>query len=173
MCLTKLLTFPLLHRPIRGLDFSDPAGKKPIDLECDPTKPVVAYAFKLDEKPFGQLTYMRVYQGTLKRGEWIENTQSQKRLKVPRLVRMNSNEFEDIEQADAGDICAMFGVDCYSGTTFTDGAKIEMVCLLLNRPSTCVLAHTEYPICRLKSTFQIQSFLSPLLARIKNKISNS
>jgi len=111
----------------RAYDFTDKDNRKEIVLNCDPTQPLVAYAFKLDEKSFGQLTYMRVYQGTLKRSDWMYNTQADKKLKVPRLVRMNSNEFEDIEQADAGDICAMLGVDCYSGTTFTDGAKIEMV----------------------------------------------
>lgn len=56
--------------------------------------PLVALAFKLEEGRFGQLTYMRVYQGSLKRGQFIFHRRSGKRIKVPKLVRMHSNEME-------------------------------------------------------------------------------
>jgi len=95
----------------------------------------------LEEGRFGQLTYMRVYQGVLARGAIIQNVSASKKIKVPRfvhstftkticfssylcinnrLVRMHSNEMEDVDSVGAGEICAMFGVDCSSGTTFTD-----------------------------------------------------
>ncbi|WFD22285.1 Elongation factor G, mitochondrial [Malassezia equina] len=84
--------------------------------------PLVGLAFKLEESRFGQLTYMRVYQGTLRRGSIIFNSRTGKKVKVPRLVRMHSNDMEDVQEIGPGEICAMFGVECSSGDTFTDGS---------------------------------------------------
>ena len=104
-----------------ALDVGDPSKEVPVELGTDPKLPVVAMAFKLEEGRFGQLTYMRVYQGTMKKGETIVNVKTGKKLKVPRLVRMHSDELQDISEAPAGEIVAMFGVECASGDTFTDG----------------------------------------------------
>ncbi|WP_437781606.1 elongation factor G [Sorangium sp. So ce1097] len=92
-----------------------------VALVSESDKPLVMLAFKLEDGRFGQLTYLRVYQGSLSRGIEITNTRTGKRHKVGRLVRMHSDEMEDIEGASAGDIVAMFGIDCNSGDTFTDG----------------------------------------------------
>ena len=83
--------------------------------------PFVGLAFKLEESNFGQLTYIRVYQGSVKKGGYLFNAKTNKRVKIPRIVRMHSNEMEDVSEIGAGEICAVFGVDCSSGDTFTDG----------------------------------------------------
>lgn len=100
----------------------DEAGKvrnKLVKLLPDINLPLVAFAFKLDEGKFGQLTYLRIYQGLFKRGEIIINTREKRSIKVPRLVRMHSNDMEDVNGVGPGEIVAMFGVECNSGDTFT------------------------------------------------------
>ncbi|WP_318664599.1 elongation factor G [Treponema sp.] len=96
-------------------------NEAPVKLTSNENDPTVALAFKLDDGQYGQLTYTRIYQGKIKKGEELINTRSKKRFKVGRLVRMNSAQMEDINEASAGDIVALFGVDCASGDTFVNG----------------------------------------------------
>ncbi|MDG1861362.1 MAG: elongation factor G, partial [SAR324 cluster bacterium] len=96
-------------------------------LSCDPDKPTVAMAFKLTEEQFGQLTYTRVYQGKLSKGEQVTNSRTANKMRVGRMVRMHSNDRENIDVAEAGDIIAMVGVDCASGDTFC-GEGIRVSC---------------------------------------------
>ena len=93
----------------------------PVKLVSYNSLPFVGLAFKLEESNFGQLTYIRVYQGSLKKGNNIFNARTNKKVKVPRIVRMHSNEMEDTPEIGAGEICAVFGIECASGDTFTDG----------------------------------------------------
>ncbi len=97
-------------------------NEEKVVLKSDPKAPFVALAFKLDEGRYGQLTYMRVYQGSVKKGETIFNATNDKKVKIPRIVQMHADEMNDVEEAQAGDIVAFFGVDCATGDTFTDGA---------------------------------------------------
>ncbi|PVH94949.1 translation elongation factor G [Periconia macrospinosa] len=94
----------------------------PVKLVSYNSLPFVGLAFKLEESNFGQLTYMRVYQGTLRKGLNVFNARTDKKIKIPKIVRMHSNEMEEVQEIGAGEICAVFGVDCASGDTFTDGA---------------------------------------------------
>lgn len=96
----------------------DRNGEKVL-LISDPQKPLVALAFKLEDGRYGQLTYVRVYQGMMKKGDTIVNSRSGKKHKIGRLVRMHADEMEEIEQSNSGDIVALFGIDCASGDTFT------------------------------------------------------
>uniref|UniRef100_A0A1J3F8V6 Elongation factor G, mitochondrial n=1 Tax=Noccaea caerulescens TaxID=107243 RepID=A0A1J3F8V6_NOCCA len=106
-----------------------------VTLTGSPDGPLVALAFKLEEGRFGQLTYLRVYEGVIKKGDFIINVNTGKRIKVPRLVRMHSNDMEDIQEAHAGQIVAVFGVECASGDTFTDGSvKYTMTSMSVPEP---------------------------------------
>jgi elongation factor G len=92
-----------------------------VRLESSPELPLVALGFKLEVTPYGQLTYLRIYQGSIGKGDDLVISRTGKKVKVGRLVRMHADQMEDIGRAYAGDIVALFGVDCYSGDTFTDG----------------------------------------------------
>ncbi|RDI77572.1 hypothetical protein Vi05172_g12456 [Venturia inaequalis] len=96
-------------------------AEAPVKLVSYNSLPFVGLAFKLEEGNFGQLTYIRVYQGSIKKGMNIFNARNDKKIRIPRIVRMHSNEMEEVSEIGAGEICAVFGVDCASGDTFTDG----------------------------------------------------
>lgn len=102
-----------------------------IRLEPSPDKPTVAMAFKIVEDPYGALTFMRIYQGRLAKGETYFNQRTGRKERFSRIVRMHADEREDIDEALAGDIVAVLGVDCASGDTYA----------------------SQYPYCTLQSMF--------------------
>ncbi|KAF6234741.1 hypothetical protein HO173_006961 [Letharia columbiana] len=106
---------------VENLALDQRRREAPVKLISYNSLPFVGLAFKLEESNFGQLTYIRVYQGSLRKGLNVFNARTNKKVKVPRIVRMHSNEMEDVQEIGAGEICAVFGIDCASGDTFTDG----------------------------------------------------
>jgi len=116
-----------------GVDLENDEAE--VQLESDINKPLVALAFKLEDGRYGQLTYLRVYQGKLGKGSTIINSRTKKKHKVGRLVRMHADKMEDIEDSAAGDIVALFGIDCASGDTFTDeSVRISMTSMHIPKP---------------------------------------
>lgn len=92
-------------------------GEK-VEVFPDASKPLCAMAFKITDETYGQLTYTRVYQGTLNKGDQPFNPRLNKRQRVGRIVQMFSNDKIELSEARAGDIVAMVGVDCASGDTY-------------------------------------------------------
>ena len=119
--------------PIEAVDLDRDAA--PVMLSSDATAQTVAYAFKLDEGRYGQLTFLRVYQGTLTKGDTVFETRTTKKTKIGRLVRMHADKMEDIPAAGAGDIVGLFGIDCRSGDTFVgDGPRLAMTSMYVPDP---------------------------------------
>ncbi len=117
----------------KALDIDN--NEQEVVLKSEDNAPLVCYAFKLVNDRYGQLTYIRVYQGTIKKGDSIVNMATGKKVGVGRLVRMHADEMVDITEAGAGDIVALFGIDCASGTTFTDGKnKFNMTSMHVPNP---------------------------------------
>jgi elongation factor G len=92
-----------------------------VEISSSAKEPLLLFAFKLEDGKFGQLTYCRIYQGRLTKGSSIFNSRTRTKERTPRIVRMHSNEMEDVDSLDAGEIGALFGLDCVTGDTFTDG----------------------------------------------------
>jgi elongation factor G len=95
-------------------------GMAEVPLAADPDSPLVAMAFKLVEEQFGQVTYMRIYQGTLKKGTFYFNSRKRKKERISRILRVHADEKEDIDSAGAGDIVAAMGIECATGDTYCD-----------------------------------------------------
>ena len=125
-----------------AIDLSGESEQDTITLANDPEESTVALAFKLEDGRYGQLTYLRIYQGALNKDSFITNTRSGKQTKVGRLVRMHADDMEDIESAGPGDIVAIFGLDCHSGDTFSEGQlRVTMSSIHVPAPVISLSVH--------------------------------
>lgn len=115
---------------VENIALVEKEGEEPQKIILNPARdgkdPFVGLAFKLEAGRFGQLTYLRCYQGVLRKGDNIYNVRSGKKVRLARLVRLHSNNMEDVNEVYAGDIFALFGVDCASGDTFVTNPKLEL-----------------------------------------------
>jgi elongation factor G len=102
----------------KALDLDN--NEEEVILKADEDLPPVVLAFKLEDGQYGQLTYIRVYQGKVKKGDELYNTRSRKKFRVGRLIRMHAATMEDLTEAGCGEIAALFGIECASGDTFCD-----------------------------------------------------
>jgi elongation factor G len=129
---TRLLPCPL-DVDNQALDMNK--EEQPVVLSNEIDKPLVALAFKLEDGPYGQLTYIRVYQGALAKGDTIVNVRTGKKAKVGRLIRMHADQMEDIDTIPAGYIGALFGIDCASGDSFVaPGVSLTMTSMYVPEP---------------------------------------
>jgi len=113
------LPSPLDIQDIKGVDSKT---QKSVEVKPNINGPMVALAFKLMTDPYvGKLTYLRIYSGVLKSGEYIYNTITNKRERVARILRMHANKREDLNKAYVGDIVAVIGLkNTQTGNTLTD-----------------------------------------------------
>lgn len=111
-----------------------------IALEPDVNGKFVGLAFKITEDQYGQLTYTRIYRGTVRKGDSLINARTGKKTRIGRMVRMHSDDRESIDFAEAGDIVAFIGVDCASGDTFADEREVV----------SCESMHVPEPVIKVK-----------------------
>jgi len=110
-------------------------GMAEIPLSADPDAPLVAMAFKLVEESFGQVTYMRIYQGTLSKGTFYFNARQRKRARISRILRVHADQKEDIDSAPAGDIVAVMGLECATGDTYcSEGTNVSLESIYAAEP---------------------------------------
>ena len=128
--ITRYLPSPLEHE-LSASEWDD--VEKKIALFADPTKSFVGMAFKIVDDPFGQLTFMRIYQGTIKKGEMYFNQRTGRKERFSRIVKMHSDKREEVDSASAGDIVAVMGIDSASGDTYA------------HAPKTCTLENMFVP----------------------------
>ena len=105
-----------VDRQIAAREYNNPDQKMPLETDID--LPMVGMAFKIVDDPYGQLTFLRLYQGQAKKGDVYINQRTGRKERFSRLVRMHADKREEIDVASAGEIVAVMGIDCASGDTY-------------------------------------------------------
>ena len=118
----ELMPSPLDVKAIKGFDEEE----KEVTRKADDDEKFSALAFKLMTDPFvGQLTFVRVYSGVLKKGDTVYNSVRGKKERIGRIVQMHANNREEVDEIRAGDIAACVGLkDVTTGETLCDPAAV-------------------------------------------------
>lgn len=154
--INKLLPCPL---DVENKAIDTEKQENMVVLSSDPDKPLVSFAFKLENGPYGQLTYVRIYQGTVSKGDTIVNVRTGQKVKVGRLVRMHAEQMEDIDSMPSGYIGALFGIDCASGDTFVaPGLSLSMMSMHVPEPVISLAVFPEDNDARVKMSKAIARF---------------
>ncbi len=165
--IVRYLPSPLAHE-IQAKKWDNPDEKIP--LAADSAKPFVGMAFKLVDDPYGQLTFMRIYQGTVKKGDQMVNQRTSQRQRFSRIVRMHADKREEVDSATAGDIVAIIGADAASGDTYATEHKfctlenmfvpepvIKMAVTTANREASDKLSKALQRFSREDPTFRVST----------------
>lgn len=113
----------------------DTKTNEQVNVYPDKEGPLVALAFKITDEETGQLTYTRIYSGTLRKGDTLYNTRTNRRVKIGRLVRMHANHRQEITEAIAGEIIALIAINCASGDTFcSEGTNLSLEGMFVPEP---------------------------------------
>ena len=117
--------------PVKGIDMND----NPIERKASDSEPFSALAFKVMNDPFvGNLTFFRVYSGTLKSGSYVYNSSKGEKERIGRILQMHANQRKEITEVFAGEIAAAVGLkDTFTGDTLCDEKK------------PCILESMEFP----------------------------
>ena len=114
----NFLPSPLDRPDVTGYPAGKKEGGEPIAVKCDPGGPLVALAFKIASDSHGDLTFMRIYSGTLKPSERVLNSTRNKKESLTKIFHMHAKAREAVEKTSAGDIVAVVGLkDVYTGDT--------------------------------------------------------
>ena len=113
------LPSPIDLPPVKG---SDPKTGQEVERKPEDAEPFAALAFKVATDPYvGTLTYFRVYSGSLVKGSYLLNTVTGEKERIGRILRMHSNEREEVSEIYAGDIAATVGLkNTRTGNTLSD-----------------------------------------------------
>jgi elongation factor G len=131
-----------LDKPVIMARESDGKGKK-IKVECDRNKPLVALAFKITSDKHGDLCFLRIYQGTLKFGSRVLNSNRSRRENITRIFEMHADSRKILDSASAGDIVAVVGLkDTLTGDTICD-TKNKVILESITFPETVISMSIE------------------------------
>ncbi|CRH02757.1 elongation factor G, putative [Plasmodium relictum] len=119
-------------------------NKKKVELKCDNTLPMVGFLFKIQEDSMhGQMSYFRIYQGKIKKKDMITNMITNKKEVVKKIMKMHSNMAKEINEAYAGDIVAINGINGSTGTTYTNGINANFHLLNICVPKPVISVAVE------------------------------